>query len=45
MCEYQRINEKGTPMCEHTKNLCTLCVLGNGNIYKEAEKETSNDRT
>jgi hypothetical protein len=38
MCEYQRIKDDQLPMCEYTKTLCTLCVLGNGNTYKEAEK-------
>lgn len=38
MCEYQIVEENKPPMCEYTKEPCTLCVLGNGNTYKEAEK-------
>jgi hypothetical protein len=38
MCKYQIFNEGEMPMCEYTKTECTLCVLGNGNTYKEAEK-------
>ena len=40
MCEYQRvdlIDNKAAPMCEFTKNFCTLCVFGNANTYKAAK--------
>lgn len=38
MCEFQRIKENELPICDYTKNLCTFCVLGNANTYKEATK-------
>lgn len=37
MCEYQRIKENELPMCDYTKSLCTLCVLGNRKTYEEAQ--------
>lgn len=37
MCQYAIFKEGEVPMCEYTKTLCTLCVLGNGNTYKEAQ--------
>ena len=44
MCEYQRIEENKPPMCEHTKDLCTYCVLGNRKTYEEAERSEQNAR-
>ena len=44
MCQYQIINENEVAMCEYTKSLCTLCVLGNGNTYKEAEKDCEKEQ-
>lgn len=38
MCKYAIVNEGKMPICEYTKRMCTLCVLGNGNTYKEAEE-------
>ena len=38
MCEFQRVKENELPMCDYTKSPCTLCVIGNGNTYKEAVK-------
>ena len=38
MCKYGILNEREILICEYTKTLCTLCVLGNGNTYKEAEE-------
>jgi hypothetical protein len=38
MCKYQIWREGKLPLCEHTKTLCTLCVLGKAITYKEAEK-------
>ena len=49
MCEYARhpMDMFGMPTCEYTKELCTLCVMGNAKTYKEAKeaerKETRND--
>lgn len=49
MCEYARhpMDMFGMPICEHTKELCTLCVMGNAKTYKEAKeaerKESKND--
>ena len=40
MCDFQRVKENELPTCEYTKSLCTLCVLGNANTYKEAVKAT-----
>ena len=40
MCEYAIVNDSEMPICEYTKTLCTLCVLGNGNTYNEAVKAT-----
>lgn len=37
MCQYQIFKGNDLPVCEYTKTLCTLCVLGNCNTYKEAE--------
>ena len=39
MCEYCVIPENGLPMCEHTKELCTLCVLGNRKTYEKAKMD------
>ncbi len=38
MCDFAKINENNVYICEYTKSLCTLCVLGNGKTYKEAVK-------
>lgn len=38
MCEYQIVEENKPPMCEHTKNLCTCCILGNQKTYEKAKK-------
>jgi hypothetical protein len=34
------------PKCDYTKELCTFCVLGNQQTYKEAKKKegTNNER-
>lgn len=39
MCKYLKIKENNLHICEHTNTLCTLCVLGNGKTYKEAQAE------
>lgn len=48
MCEYARypVNtcETETPVCEHTKQRCTLCVMGNAKTYKEAKKAEINNK-
>ena len=38
MCQYQIFHEGEMPISKHTKSFCTLCVLGNGKTYKEAEE-------
>lgn len=40
MCEYAKfpIDMFGPPVCEYTKGLCTLCVMGNAKTYKEAKQ-------
>lgn len=51
MCEYARYPMdmccREIPICEHTKELCALCVMGNAKTYKEAKeaerKESEND--
>lgn len=39
MCPYMSINDKDIPQCEPKKQLCTMCVLGNENTYKEIKKQ------
>jgi hypothetical protein len=45
MCPYAfcNRNEDGTVdvTCEPKKERCTFCVMGNGDTYKEIEKERS----
>lgn len=44
MCPYMILTEKRIPMCERKKELCTLCVCGNANTYKEIKsKEKEKD--
>lgn len=48
MCEFQRINNSPDgkelpPMCDYTKDYCTLCVLGNAKTYNEAVEQRSNN--
>lgn len=38
MCDYAIVKEGEMTICEYTKSLCTLCVLGNGKTYKEATR-------
>lgn len=38
MCDYAKRNENNVLICEYTKTLCTLCVLGNRKTYEEAKK-------
>lgn len=45
MCSYQRIEENKPPICEYTKDFCTLCVLGNGNTYEEAERSKKDENS
>lgn len=47
LCGYQKLNPYDDkenpvlpPMCAVNNQLCTLCVLGNGNTYKEASRAT-----
>lgn len=45
MCEYQRFTEEDKfPMCEHTKGLCTLCVMGNAKTYNDAKEAERSGR-
>ena len=44
MCKYAIFNEGKMPICEYTNTPCTLCVLGNGNTYKEAEERLNSDK-
>lgn len=37
MCDYAIVKEGEMTICKYTKSFCTLCVLGNGNTYREAE--------
>ena len=37
MCEYQKFQGE-LPICDYTKQPCTLCVMGNKNTYEEAER-------
>ena len=39
MCKYLIVSENEMDICEYTKKPCTLCVLGNGNTYKEAQEK------
>lgn len=39
MCKYQEIIENSVPYCTYTGSACTLCVLGNGKTFMEAEEE------
>ena len=39
MCEYAIFNDKGLPICSYRNELCTLCVMGNGNTYEKAKEE------
>ena len=44
MCEYAIAEENKPFMCEYTKKLCTLCVLGNADTYNKAkEKDSENE--
>lgn len=48
MCEFQRISnspdgKEQPPMCDYTKDYCTLCVLGNAKTYNEAVEKRSNN--
>lgn len=38
MCQYARFEEGKMPICDYTKQPCTLCVMGNMNTLKEAER-------
>ena len=39
MREYQKYDlENPLPVCDYTKELCTLCILGNMGTYNEARK-------
>ena len=40
MCEFQKIfNDKNKfPICEPLNKLCTFCILGNLNNYKEIQR-------
>ena len=38
MCEYAIKDNDRMIMCAHTGKPCTLCVLGNGKTFMEAEK-------
>lgn len=40
MCEYQKVffDENKLPICEPLNKLCTFCILGNWNNYKEAQR-------
>lgn len=38
MCEYAIKYDGCMLKCAHTGKPCTLCVLGNGNTFMEAEK-------
>ena len=52
MCEYMRMFPKSVingeiasyspPICEHTKEFCTLCICGNGKTYEEAKRSDNN---
>jgi hypothetical protein len=39
MCKYVIITDNDLYICEYTNQICTLCVLGNGNTYKEAQSQ------
>lgn len=48
MCEFQRIKitpevKELLPMCDYTKDYCTLCVLGNSKTYNEAVKKRNDN--
>ena len=43
MCKYMRYKEDGIPICENGQ-LCTLCVIGNQETYKELEKHKERNR-
>lgn len=43
MCQYAIVSNKGLIKCDYTKKLCTLCILGNGKTYKEAEQALKGD--
>ena len=39
MCEFQKYDLKNPlPICDYTKELCTLCVFGNKKTYYEVEQ-------
>lgn len=38
MCEYVLKEDGKMLMCAYTGKPCTLCVLGNGSTFMEAEK-------
>lgn len=40
MCEFQKvfIDKNKLPICEPLNKLCTFCILGNFNNYKEAQR-------
>ena len=42
MCEYAIAEENKPFMCEYTKKLCTLCVLGNADTYNKAKENEDN---
>ena len=37
MCEYQKYKDNGLHICEPLNKLCTCCILGNWNQYKECQ--------
>lgn len=39
MCEFATYNEKGQLICEPKKDLCLLCVRGNGRRYMEIKTQ------
>lgn len=41
MCKYMSFKNK-IPMCENGQ-MCTLCVIGNSNTYKELESNGENN--
>ena len=52
MCDFMIVyGGDKLPKCDYTQDLCTLCVLGNQQTYKEAmqkegaNNEETNDRT
>lgn len=39
MCSHQKLEEGKMPICGYTNKPCTLCVIGNMNTLKQAERK------